>query len=217
MRFAVGFVLLLAAGIAPAANERIQCWTDDKGQRMCGDRVPPEYADRERKILNEHGQVVDTKRGAPTAEEIADAERRKREAEAAAKRAEYDRSLLDTYRSASDIQAMRDERLAFIDGRINAAKKSLEDNEQSLTDLRARAATQQKDKGKVDDRLAKQVKQFERSLERNQKSLAAMQKEREDTKSKFDYDLARFSELRGLPPAAPAPPNQATPPVPAGH
>ncbi|HUS23523.1 MAG TPA: hypothetical protein VM369_01135 [Candidatus Binatia bacterium] len=228
MRVWMAVTALAVASAAGAAEpKRIQCWTDDKGQRMCGDSVPPQYAGQKREILNERGQVVETRRGAPTAEELAEDSRRQRAAEEAKKREQYDRSLLQTYRSVRDLESMRAERLEFIDGRINAAKKSLDDNERTLTDLNERAATQQKEKGKIDERLARQLRDFERSKQRNQRSMVLLQKERDETQTNFDRDIVRFRELRGEEPATSPPkpgmpkpadmPQPTVPPAPAAE
>ncbi len=195
---------LLATPAAAQDKKMIQCWTDSKGQRMCGDHVPPEYADKERKVINERGIVVETRKGAKTEGEIAEEARKVKEAEDARKRAEYDRALLENFRDTKDIAAMRDERLILLDGRIAASKRSLADNENSLKGLQERAEALKKEGKPVNVRVEKQIKQFTRAVKDNQKALEIYQREREEIQTKFDSDIARFNELR--PPAAPAAP-----------
>ena len=136
---ALMLALCAAPAVAQKQGRKVQCWTDDKGQRMCGDRVPPEYADKERKVINQKGYVVETKKGARTPEEIAEDERKNKEAEDAKKRAEYDRALQQTYRNVKDIEMMRDERLASLDSRIRITETNLTDTEKVLEDLKGRA------------------------------------------------------------------------------
>src|SRR5690348_5110398 len=95
-------VLALAAtlAVAPAlpqtAQKKIQCWTDKEGKKMCGDRVPQEYAGQKREVIKD-GRVVDTVKAAKTPEEI-EADKRQQAAVEEAKRKElYDRQLLETY------------------------------------------------------------------------------------------------------------------------
>lgn len=206
MRHVSLLILLAALAAAPAGaqqgTKKFQCWTDKNGQRMCGDRVPPEYSGQKRDVIQD-GRVVETKKGAKTPEEIAEETRKAREAEEAKKRADYDRSLLETYRSAKDIEAMRDERLAFIDGRLRAAEKNAADTDRTLADLRGRAEAKHKENKPVEERLAKQIRQFERAQRENQKGLERLRREREQVQTKFDADLARFNELRGPAPSAP--------------
>ena len=75
-------VLMLAVPAVHAG--KLACWTDDKGQKACGDRVPPQYAKKERQVLDGHGRVIQTQSREKTPEEIAEA-RQKEEAAAADK------------------------------------------------------------------------------------------------------------------------------------
>ena len=200
--------VLIAASAFAAPTTKIQCWNDKNGNRMCGDRVPPEYAGQQREVIQD-GRIVETKRGAKTAEEIAEEERQKVEAEEAKRRAEYDRSLLESYRNLADIENMRDERLNMLDSRIRAAEKSGVENQKTLDDLHARrlaaeqgsAAASPAEQKPADIKLAKQIRQYERALEGNKKSLERLIGERSKTQEKFASDAKRYSELR--PPAPP--------------
>jgi len=212
---------LLALGLAAAANAadsttKYQCWTDSKGQRMCGDRVPPEYAGQKRDVIK-GGRVIDTVKAARTPEELAEEKRKKQEAEEQKRRADYDRALLETYRSAKDIESMRDERLALLDSRIVSIEKNTTNTDKSLADLKARAERLTAEGKPVDDRLAKQIKQFERDQKQNQKSMERARNERAEIETKFNADLERYYELRGGRPAAKpaAPAVAATPAAPA--
>ena len=205
---------LSAAAQAPS-KQTFQCWTDKSGQRMCGDRVPPEYAGQKRDTIKD-GRVIGTTNAAKTPEEIAEEERKKQAAVAAAKQAEYDRALLETYRSAKDIESMRDERLALIDSRIAALEKNSGDTDKGLEGLRARADGLTKEGKKVDARLANQIKEFEKAQKQNHRALERNRKERESVQQHFDSDLVRYSELRGLPlPVKAAPAQPADPAKPA--
>lgn len=228
MRFAVATVVVAALAWAGAASaqKKIQCWNDKDGHRMCGDRVPPEYAGQKREIIGEQGRVVETTKAAKTPEEIAAEKTAKEQAEAQRKQAAYDRDLLETYRSVKDLESMRDERLALIDSRINANKKNTEDTDKTLADLRARAAKLEADKKPPDEKLNKQIKQYEKAQKNNQLSLDRATKDRSDVETKFNADIARYNELKGLKnsakatapaaaaPAAPAPAAPAATPAP---
>lgn len=211
MRFAtMAAVLAAVLAAAPAVTQaagpkKIQCWTDKNGQRMCGDRIPPEYAGEKRDVMKD-GRVIDTIDASKTEDERKAEQARKNAEEEQKKRAEQDRALLEMYRSQGDIVAMRDERLALIDSRTQAAEKNANDTDKALVGLRARADAQQQKDGKVDDKLAKQIKSFEKSQEQNKGALERYRKERETLQQKFDRDYVRYAELRGLPASAPPPP-----------
>ena len=201
MRFALMAVMVAAAlwalpSGAQSQAKKIQCWTDKSGQRMCGDRVPPEYAGQKRDVIKD-GRVVDTVKPVKTAEEVAAEKRKKQADEEARMAADYDRALLESYRSASDITQMRDDRLALVDSRISSAEKNAADTDKSLTGLRARAEAAQQKNEPVDDRLAKQIRQFEKAQQQNTKALERYRTERAALLAKFDRDYARYNELRG--------------------
>lgn len=215
MRVAV-IVAVLAAGLwalpsvaqAPG-QKRIQCWTDKTGARMCGDRIPPEYAGEKREIIQD-GRVVGTVRAMKTPEEIAEEKRRVKAEEDKVRAAEYDRALLESYRTSADITASRNERLVLIDSRIQSAEKNAADTDKTLSGLRARAEAQQQKNEPVDDKLAKQIRQFEKAQERNTKALERYRNERQALWEKLDRDFMRYNELRGLPAIPPPPPPGAT-------
>ena len=165
---------------------------------MCGDRVPPEYSGEKRDVMKE-GRVVDTIDASKTADER-EAEKRRKEAELAKqKQAEYDRALLEMYRSQDDITAMRDERISLVDSRIQSAEKNASDTDKSLSGLRARAEAAAAKNEPVDEKLAKQIKQFENSQAQNNAALERNRKEREALQARYERDFMRYAELRGLP------------------
>jgi chromosome segregation ATPase len=204
---AVAAIAALASAAASGQSpppKKIQCWTDKSGSRMCGDNIPPEYAGTKRDVLQD-GRVVDTVKGAKTPEEIAEEKRKQQAADEAARRADYDRALLETYRNSKDIESMRDERITLIDTRIQTVEKNAADTDHNLEGLRARVAALEKDKKPVDDKLAKQVKQFERAQKENADALTRYHAERNDVQTKFNRDLDRYNELRAAQkPAKPA-------------
>ena len=209
----LGLSVAGAAVAAPPAG-KIQCWTDKSGQRMCGDRVPPEYAGERRDIMK-GGRVVESVSATKTPEEIAAEKREKDKQEAQEKQMAYDRALLESYRNTNDIVMMRDERLALIDSRIQSAQKNSDDTDKSLAGLRARADQLVQEGKPADEKLNKQIKQFEKSQQQSKAALQRYQTERESVQTKFDKDLARYTELRGAAPPEKKPAQAATPATPA--
>src|SRR5581483_8440140 len=129
-RVVVVFALVAASSVAWAGKAgRIQCWTDERGQRACGDAPSPKDAIKERNVFNEQGQVVETWPRAPTPAEIEEAEKAKAAEEARAKQAErqhaYDRYLLESYQSVQDLEATRDQRLQALEVRMELVQKAI--------------------------------------------------------------------------------------------
>src|ERR1700689_4530189 len=108
----LNLMALCAATAAAAANSpssltpgQTYRWTDDKGEVHYGDSVPSEYSGKERSVLNGQGVEVGHVDRRKTPAELA------QEAQAQAlvrERAQHDQTLLSTYVSAKDIEALRD-------------------------------------------------------------------------------------------------------------
>lgn len=190
---------MVAHAQAPG-GKRIQCWTDDKGHRSCGDSVPPQYSQKARELYNNQGVVVGTKARQLTPEEAAEADRKQADDAAAAKHMQeqlaYDKFLTDTYGSSKELEAARTLREQTLDGQLTLIQKSIADNEKTLTDLRGRADTQTKAGKKPDGRLLDQIKKFEGSLEDSKKSADQLQSEKLKMVSKFNLDIERYKLLR---------------------
>lgn len=205
--------MLLPLASQAQGKKKIQCWTDERGHRSCGDRVPPQYAKTEREIINERGVVVGTKSRQKTAEEIAEEERKAQAEAEAQKQAQakvaYDRFLIDSYSSIKDLETARDLRLQMTDGRIQLAEKALADSQKTLKDLKDQVAAATAAKKEPDKKLLGQVRKFEKAVAENSESVTQLQRDREQTQIKFAQDIQRFRELKQLPapsPAQPAPP-----------
>lgn len=199
-----GFFLLCAVSLVAHAQapggKRIQCWTDDKGNRSCGDSVPPQYSQKERELYNNQGVVVGKKLRQLSPAEAAEADRKVADEDAAAKRMQeqlaYDKFLTDTYNSSKELEAARALREQTFDGRLGLIQKSIADNEKTLTDLRGRADSQTKAGKKADARLLDQIQKFEVSLDDSKKSEAQLQSEKLKMVSKFNLDIERYKLLR---------------------
>ena len=59
MAVCAALAVLPAGAQKPKAGKQIQCWTDKSGQRMCGDRIPQEYAGQKRDVMKD-GRVIET-------------------------------------------------------------------------------------------------------------------------------------------------------------
>ena len=140
------FIFLPALLIASTAvAERTFKWTDSEGQVHYGNRVPPEYAKAERRVINEQGRTVKVYEAAKTPEEKATA---KKAADLASrkkvldeKQAIHDHSLLATYASEQDMQLARDGKVASVEALLQLTNSRIESMKQRLLGLTEEAAT----------------------------------------------------------------------------
>lgn len=191
---------LLAAVSAPA-QAKIVCWTDDNGNRACGDRVPPQYANKERQVLDENARVREVQ-AAKKDEAQAQAEREASQREAERQRQldeqrRYDRYLVQTFNSVDQLQAARDERLSMIDGRISLSEKAVASNTAALQELERQAQPHREKNSALPEKLNKQIKDFQASLVDNQQSVKSLQAERVNLLNQFDRDIKRYQALTG--------------------
>lgn len=214
-------VLAGAAAILPVQADTpgrlgIVCWNDDRGQRVCGDHVSPEYARKQREIYDSRGVLVQTLKAEETPEQRAEDERKQREALRLQQQQQNDTFMLQTYRNVADLKAVRDSRLQSLDTRIELAQTAVDKGAASLKDLQDRVEAD-RSAGKEDNpELLGQVKSFENSQTENVRALAQLKQDRENAATQFERDILRFQQLRGettpLPPPTPAAPP--TPPAP---
>jgi hypothetical protein len=193
----------------------IVCWTDDHGQRACGDHVPPQYARKQRDIYNSRGVLVQTLKAEETPEQRADDERRQREAQQAQQQQQNDNFMLQTYRNVGDLKAVRDNRLQTFDTRIDLAEKSVRDGAAGLKELQDRVDADSTAGKDANSELLGQIKSFESSQADNIRALAQLKQDREATANQFERDILRYQEMRGAAtptPAAPPTPQASQPP-----
>ncbi len=189
--------LILALLVSAPALAKVYRWVDEDGRVHYGDRIPPRYAQQERQELNERGVVIDEQNAPPSAEEL-EALRAQKAAEAKARReaeeqARYDQFLLGTYATQDQILLRRDEQLGILDSRIASAEKSVNQSRATLASLNQRA----EGKDPVPDKLASQIRQWDRAVNDAASALEKMQAERARVSGEFERDLMRFRELTG--------------------
>lgn len=196
-------LLTLALASGPALAQKLYRWVDENGQVHYGDKVPPEYANQDRDVLNKRGVAVGREEGAETPEEARAREAREQAAKAAQQQAQRDRMILQTYQNVDEIELLRQRRLELIDAQLVI-------QEQSLKTLRARHAEQLEraarfaprntapDAKPLPEGVAEDIAQSESDIRTQERNLKKKRDERTAVNAQFDADAKRFKELRGL-------------------
>lgn len=208
------FSLLVLSSLAVTAQAAMNKWVDDKGQVHYGDVVPAEYLDQKRAVLNEQGVVVKNYKS----QEQLDKEKQENAATESVKKAKLieaktqdlrDRVLLDTFTTDRDIDMARDDRVAAIDSQIQLAESNIKEGERKMKEVDTQIADIEKSGRAVPDNLFKQRESVSRQLENNYKYVETKQDERKQINTRFEEDMKRFRELKGIPhPITPAAPVQ---------
>jgi hypothetical protein len=189
--------VLLATNTAVA--ERTFKWVDTDGQVHYGNRVPPEYAKAERKVINEQGRVVMVYEAAKTPEEKAAAEKAAaaaaREKALAEKQAIRDHSLLATYASKQDIELARNGKVASIEGLLQLTSSRIESMKLRLLELTEEAATYERSGKQLPHTLESQIKKLRAQVAKNEVFVREKEQELDRLNKQFDADISRYIEL----------------------
>ena len=204
LRIALLAAIALAASVAPA--QRLYRWVDENGVVHYGDRIPPQYADRDRALLNDQGVTVGKEQGSITPEERAAIEKQQREEaaalEARAETARRDRMLLETYLSVADIEDLRDRRLELLQSQIDVTENYLDGLRRRLDGLHAEASkhkpyTDREGASEVPADLALEISTTQSSIASYEQTLARTRGDQAKLTAQFNSDIERFKELKG--------------------
>ena len=197
----LGSIVLLTT-ISGPASARFKCWTNHEGVRECGEKVPPEFAQQGHQEMSKQGVVVGKKERAKTKEELAEEARlakiAEQEQKAADEKAKQDKILLDTFTSVSDIETIRDDKLAVIESSITLTKKRSEKTQEDLDERIQAAAAAERAGNAPDEALLKDIEDLRSRIKNNDVFIAGKRKEQEEVKAAAEVDIERFKRLKGL-------------------
>jgi hypothetical protein len=204
-----GGAVVLASGLLTldAMADSFYRWVDEDGVVHYGDSVPPEYSKQERQIVNDYGVEIDRLAREKTAAELsaeqealALEQEKQRQAEAEMRR---DEVLLNTYLSVDEIEALRNQRMVLLDGRVRVTEAYLGSLRQKLANLqndakRFRPYSSDPDAPPIHDNLAKELSNTLNSIIAYEQTLTETRTQQVQLVAKFDDDITRFKSLKGL-------------------
>ena len=192
--------LLSTMLVISTAEARLYKWVDENGETHYGDSIPPQYQKKKHKVMSEHGQTLKTRDALPTPEEMAAAEKLKKEQQARDKlireQKQRDRVLLDTYTTERDLTAARDARVEAVDSQIQLSQSIIADAQNKL-DLTEKRITQIKAQNKkVPQHLFEKMASEQKALKTHKRIAAGHVEKRAKVVEQFDGYIARFRELK---------------------
>jgi len=172
-------------------------WTDEQGVVHYGDRIPPQYAQKERAVLNSQGVEVRRLDAQRTPEQAAAEARAHDEG---LRQKQHDAFLINSYTSVKDIEALRDVRLDQVHGQKSAAEQYVESLHSRLGTLQARAKvfrpySERPDAHRLPDDLAEDLVHTLNELRTQSNIVAAKNEEETALKAQFQADIDRYREL----------------------
>ncbi len=202
----VAALALPSIGSTQSPGPRLYKWTDRDGVVHYGDKIPPEFANLDRSVLNDQGVRVGFEEGEVTDAERAVLAERERVLEAdrlaKAEIARHDRMLLETYLSVSDIEDLRDRRLELLESQIKVTELYLNNLRKRLVGLQAEASvfkpyTTRADAPQIPEDLALDISRTTASISLYEQTLSRTRSDQQALRNSFDNDITRFREIKG--------------------
>ncbi len=220
-------VIVLAALAAPSAGDaqqhsparaaqprnpqgkdgrKVYTWTDEKGEVHYGDSIPPEFANRDRNVLNAQGVRVGFEEGEVTEEERAELAKKKAAADAKeatqAQIDQHDKMLLQTYIAVADIEDLRNRRLELLESQIKVTELYVSNLRKRLVMLQEEAApfkpyNTSADAPQIPENLALDITRTAASINNYEKMLSKTRSDQRSLRLSFDADVERFRQLKG--------------------
>jgi hypothetical protein len=201
LRAAILLMFCLAAGAASA--QKLYRWVDEDGVVHYGDSIPARYAEVERQVINEHGITVDVMRAKKTEEEIAEEARlQELRAEAELQR-RRDQALLATYLTIDEIEMHRDRRVELFQAQARVTELYLRNLQRRMETLREEASkyrpyNEDPEAPMIEPDLADDLQTTKETIARHEENLRKYESDEQSIVARFDGDIDRFKELKGL-------------------
>jgi hypothetical protein len=170
--------------------------------------VPPEFQKNESKTLDNRGITRETTVSAGEAARLKEENDKKaalrlEEDRRIAEQRRQDTALVNTYTAASEIDVRRDRELQVVDLQIQQLKAAVKGAVDAHTAQKLRYATIEK-RGKVPDAVKDDLVQAAAEEDRVKARITEKEKDKERITASYAQQRARFIELKGGGPAAPA-------------
>jgi hypothetical protein len=196
---AVAAAAAVAAPQSPTGKATYR-WVDDQGVVHYGDQIPPQYAGKDREIMNPQGVPVAHVDGQKSPDQLA-AEARARAA--VIKQKQHDTFLVTTYTSVKDIESLRDARLEQLKTQRVAGQQYVESLRARLGALQTRAMafrpySVNAGARAMPDDLAEDLVRTLSEMSTQTGALASKSEEEANLRAQFQADIERYRELHTL-------------------
>ena len=196
-------VILLASPdfAAGATNGRtLYKWVDEQGVTHYGDHIPPEYAGHEQRVINSQGVEINRLEAQKTPEQLAAEDQKKLDGQ---QRQNRDKNLLNTYASVQEIERLRDQRVALLTDQIKVTSQFLEVLNGKLkklrvTSMRFKPYSSDPNAAAMPDQIAEDLVRVGNDIRTQEQNLSEKRSEETIMSKKFDSDIERFKELKGI-------------------
>lgn len=196
-------LVLTAPALAGKETGEVYKWKDEDGTWHYGDSVPPQYAEQDKHVLNKRGIHKGIIEGKKTAEEL-EAERLAAEAERQEElRRRDDMALLATYLNVQEIEMHRDRRIELYEAQSRVTELYLNNLKVRLRKLEQEAShympySPDPEAPQIGSELVEEIDETQATIARHQQNLAKFGRDVEEIRRRFQNDIRRFRELKGV-------------------
>jgi hypothetical protein len=199
----ISLIALLGATTAAAEEKKLYKWTDADGNVYFGDRIPAEYAERPKTVLNDQGIAVDKLAGKKTAEQKAQEARDQEIAVAQELQKRADMALLNTYLSVEEIVLHRDRRVELFQAQARVTELYLKNLERRMKGLRDDASkyrpySDDENAPMIAEELSEELRETKETIARHERNLAKYESNEKAIIERFNSDIERFKILKGI-------------------
>jgi hypothetical protein len=194
--------LLASPGFAAdtGSGRTVYKWVDERGMTHYGDQIPPEYAAKERRVINSQGIEINRVEAQKTPEQLAAEDQAKIDAQQGRDR---DRNLLSTYASVQEIERLRDQRVTLLSDQIKVTSQFLEQLNGRMKKLRANSMLFKPYSGDpkaaaMPDQIAEDLVRVGNDIRTQEQNLLGKRSEETTISKQFESDIGRFKELKGI-------------------
>jgi len=200
---AIAVILLLPLAASGQQKSKVYTYEDADGVKVITDKPPPESSEFPKSIVNEHGVTVGEIAGKKTAEEIAAEKREKELVVQRELQQRADQALLATYVNIEEIVMHRDRRVELYLAQARVTELYLRNTQRRLTSLgkdarRYKPYSSDPNAPMIEDSLLADIRNTKATVKRHQKNLERYKQSREDIIARFEGDIVRFKNLKGL-------------------
>lgn len=202
--FALSLLTLLCfCSTATAENaSRIVKWKDEKGVTHYGDKIPPQYVNRENSEINKQGVTIKHNKPNSNLDQAQDFAKREQD--------KKDKALLGAYTNAEEIDLARDRNVQLDLIALENLNQEKINQQKKLSENKSLADSHIKRKKPIPADLAEAISNNQEEIARINQRMLDRKQIIEKTRQRFDENKKRYLELKGLTPSE-ASTTQATP------
>jgi hypothetical protein len=195
--------LLLVSALSSVCYGELYRWVDQDGKVHYTDSIPPDQVQSGHTELSKQGVTIKSVGKAKTPEEVEEEQELKRlraeQKKLLDKQRSEDQVLVRTFQSEDDIFMAREGKIAAIDVMISVTKNNVLRQQERLVKLLGQAADMERAGKDVHENLIDGIRQVEEAIRDSYATIVAQEKQKDEIRSKFDRDLARYRQLKKLP------------------